>query len=485
MTSISSPCARLATSEPTLPRPTTPSVLPRTSTPTNLARVHSPRLTDASAWGTQRARANSNAIVCSAAATMLPRGALTTRIPLRVAAVTSMLSTPTPARPTTRSFRPASMTEAVTRVSLRTTSASKSGMRRINSSSASLLTTVTSPALRRRSMPSSARGSATRIFATTNLPKDGRLARRGGYALHRGGDRGHAASVRRRDVELLQRLFDRPDHLHHVTLGDSAQVSDPDHLAGHLALAAGDDHSVPGVEQLAQRGNVEAAGRQRRRHCVRPVTVLREELKAERMQSCLRRASEPGMALVHVAEALLLEHVQAFLQREGDRDCRRERRHAFFRPGPGFLPVEVKAWRPRLGLLCPCALAHADQRQPRRRHPSLLRAADRDIDTPGVGLDVDRADRADAVDHDQSFCISSDTCQLSQRVGEPGRRFVVRQEHDPGVGMAREDDAKVVRVDGLPPLELQAHHGGALSRRRGRETLTKVPAQGCHHLVAG
>ena len=58
-----------------------------------------PRLTDASACGTQRASAKSSAIVCSAAATMLPRGALTTRMPLRVAAGTSMLSTPTPARP--------------------------------------------------------------------------------------------------------------------------------------------------------------------------------------------------------------------------------------------------------------------------------------------------------------------------------------------------------------------------------------------------
>src|SRR5207302_540839 len=219
MTSISSPCARLATSEPTLPRPTTPSVLPRTSTPTNLARVHSPRLTDASAWGTQRARANSNAIVCSAAATMLPRGALTTRMPFWVAAVTSMLSTPTPARPTTRSFRPASMTGAVTRVSLRTTRASKSGICRISSASASLLTTVTSPAWRRRSRPSSARGSATRIFGTLVPP---RLARGRRHALHRGGDRGHTAPVSRRDVELLQRLLQGPDHLHHVALGERA-----------------------------------------------------------------------------------------------------------------------------------------------------------------------------------------------------------------------------------------------------------------------
>src|SRR5206468_6742285 len=253
MTSISSPCARLATSEPTLPRPTTPSVLPRISVPMNFERVHSPRLTDASACGTHRASAKTSAMVCSAAATMLPRGALTTTMPLRVAAETSMLSTPTPARPTTRSRRPASMTGAVTRVSLRTTSASKSGMRRTSSASSSLLTTVTSPARRSRSSPSSASGSATRILAT-----DGRLlAGGGGNALDRDGDGGHSATVGGRDVELLESLLDRPDHLHHVTLGDGAKVSDPHHLAGHLALAAGDHHPVPGVDHLAQLTDVQ------------------------------------------------------------------------------------------------------------------------------------------------------------------------------------------------------------------------------------
>src|ERR1700730_6816582 len=106
MTSISRPCARLATSEPTLPRPITPNVLPRISVPRNFDRVHSPRLTDASACGTQRASANNSAMVCSAAAMMLPRGAFTTTMPFRVAVGTSMLSTPTPARPTTRGRPP-------------------------------------------------------------------------------------------------------------------------------------------------------------------------------------------------------------------------------------------------------------------------------------------------------------------------------------------------------------------------------------------
>src|SRR5207247_7121980 len=303
MTSISRPCARFATSEPTLPRPITPSVLPRISVPTNFERVHPPRLTDASACGTQRASAKSRAIACSAAATMLPRGALTTRMPLRVAACTSMLSTPTPARPTTRSLRPASMIGAVTRVSLRTTSASNSGILRISSDSSNLLTTVTSPARRSRSRPSSASGSATRILATRTA-----LAGGGRDALNRSGDGCHAAAIRGRDVQLLQRLLDRPDDLDHVTIGDCAQVPDAAHLAGHLALAPRNHDPVLGVDQLPQGAHVES----RRRHGggdgVGAVSVLGVELETEGHEAGLGGAGQPGVPVIDVAEPCLLEH---------------------------------------------------------------------------------------------------------------------------------------------------------------------------------
>ncbi len=67
-----------------------------------LLRDHSPRFKDASAAATRRARANISASECSAAATALPPGALTTTMPRAVAAATSMVSTPAPARPITR-----------------------------------------------------------------------------------------------------------------------------------------------------------------------------------------------------------------------------------------------------------------------------------------------------------------------------------------------------------------------------------------------
>jgi len=58
---------------------------------------------EASAAATLRASARRSASVSSAAAMVFPVGALTTVIPARVAASRSTLSTPTPARPITRS----------------------------------------------------------------------------------------------------------------------------------------------------------------------------------------------------------------------------------------------------------------------------------------------------------------------------------------------------------------------------------------------
>ena len=82
------------------PKPRMPRTLPSSSTPDHFERSHLPSpLSAAWAWGTLRARASSSAIVCSAAVTTLDSGALATMIPRLVAAGTSTLSTPTPARP--------------------------------------------------------------------------------------------------------------------------------------------------------------------------------------------------------------------------------------------------------------------------------------------------------------------------------------------------------------------------------------------------
>ena len=71
--------------------------------PEYLLRFHSPRVSAACAGLMCRAAASISATASSAALTMLEVGALTTMTPFWVAALTSTLSRPTPARATTLS----------------------------------------------------------------------------------------------------------------------------------------------------------------------------------------------------------------------------------------------------------------------------------------------------------------------------------------------------------------------------------------------
>ena len=101
-----------------------PRVLPYSSAPWKRFRSQRPSRRATWAWGMLRAWARIRATVCSAAEITLDWGALTTMIPSRVAAATSTLSRPMPARPTTLRPRAASSTSASTRVADRTTRAS-------------------------------------------------------------------------------------------------------------------------------------------------------------------------------------------------------------------------------------------------------------------------------------------------------------------------------------------------------------------------
>ena len=101
MTRMPNALSRSATRTPIRPSPRMPATLPSSSTPVKVDRFHSPARSEAAACGTLRATASSSPTACSAALTMLDVGAFTTITPARVAASTSTLSRPTPARATT------------------------------------------------------------------------------------------------------------------------------------------------------------------------------------------------------------------------------------------------------------------------------------------------------------------------------------------------------------------------------------------------
>src|SRR4029453_6821505 len=156
---------RWATRAPTRPRPTMPRALPYSSDPWNRVRSQRPSRRAAWAWGMLRAWARISATVCSAAEITLDWGALTTMIPSRVAAATSTLSRPMPARPTTLRLRPPSSPSASTLVADRTTRASTPPMAASSSSRVTLVRASTSWAEASSSTPASASGSVIRTRA--------------------------------------------------------------------------------------------------------------------------------------------------------------------------------------------------------------------------------------------------------------------------------------------------------------------------------
>mmetsp|Transcript_16067 Transcript_16067/g.34879 ORF Transcript_16067/g.34879 Transcript_16067/m.34879 type:complete len:251 (-) Transcript_16067:28-780(-) len=156
-------CMRETTSRPTRPSPSTPRVLPSSSTPMYFLRSHLPAFIDMSPWATLRARLAISAQVCSAAETVFPPGVFITTMPLRVAAVQSMLSTPVPARPIHCILEADSIISAVTVVPERTIRPSYSPIIALSSAGLSFDFWSTSmPALSRISTHTFSMGSEMR-----------------------------------------------------------------------------------------------------------------------------------------------------------------------------------------------------------------------------------------------------------------------------------------------------------------------------------
>ena len=173
MTFIFNPLARSATMPPILPQPIRPRVFAKSSTPMKRFFSHLPALVEAEASGNCRASANIIAMACSAVVIALPKGVFITTTPRAVALVTSTLSTPMPARPTTFSRGAACSTSRVTLVAERTAKPSYSPM--MARSSAGVRPVLTSASMPRSRKIATAAGLSlseirTRGMGLTPLP---------------------------------------------------------------------------------------------------------------------------------------------------------------------------------------------------------------------------------------------------------------------------------------------------------------------------
>ena len=151
------------------PKPITPRVLPNSSRPSNSFFNHLPAFIEASARGSSRTRLNIKLRVSSATATVVANGEFTTVTWCAFAAARSMLSTPTPALPTTFKWGAAANTDSVTLVRPRTIRASYCPTTFKRSSALIPDWSVTSAADRKISFPFSSNPSVNSTFQAAIL----------------------------------------------------------------------------------------------------------------------------------------------------------------------------------------------------------------------------------------------------------------------------------------------------------------------------
>src|SRR3954464_3304296 len=271
------PSARCATSWPMRPKPSTPSVFSYSSTPLKDERSQAPPVSEPCACGTLRASASSIASVCSAAVITFDWGALATTTPRFVAASTSTLSTPTPARPTTLSRSARSIRSPGSLVADRIRIPSNSAMRRSSSPSSQPTPSSTSrPASRSSCTPDSPIFSLTRTF-TSGRRRD-RHARVEEDAL-RGGDAGPQLDL---VAELAQRHLERGDRDHDVERAEVAAVGDARDLALQVALTARDRDAEAVAHELGHLGAVDRVGQRDRGDHVGALVAVAERVQLER-----------------------------------------------------------------------------------------------------------------------------------------------------------------------------------------------------------
>src|SRR5215211_1880455 len=475
-TSIPNASARWPTSWPILPNPMTPIVFPYSSFPLKLERSHLPPASEAWAWGTLRHRASASASVCSAAATELDSGALATTIPRFVAASTSTLSTPVPARPITlsRSARP--INSAVTLVPERISSASNSPIRLSSSSSDISSPSSTSNSSRRSSTPDSAIGSLTR----TRIGLGDRLGGHAGLGEHplRAADAGTRLD---RETELPQRHLERRQGDDDVEAAVVAAVSDAHELALEAALAAGDRYPEAVAHQLRHTGPRDVLRQQRGGDDVGVVVVRTEPLQPQRFDPRAGGAGEQRVARENAIQALGQDQAEGHVERHEQGDGRREGavRRILALAGRGQAPVEVVAPPGVLRGQRERPLRRRHEGQPRRAHQRLLGARDDDIHPPFVLGQIDRAEPGDGVDAQDGAPVPSHLAQRADVVDDAGRGLGLGGEQGPR-GPTRLGERRVdpVGVELLTPIEGDVPGPGPVCLAHVVPALAKLPRRG-------
>src|SRR5579871_697637 len=201
--------------------------------------------------------------VCSATATALAPGVFITAIPALVAASRSMLSTPTPARPITRSLSAPRNVSGVTFTAERTISASASERRAARFPfTCSWVITVQSCSAFRSWTALEATFSAITIFIGASSGDDC-VGFGKGLRIRKLGC-GYTCAEFYFGSGFCQYMFQRADNRDGVQVVVEAEVGNPEQLAFHLSLAVGDHGSKAVAEGFYDQARVDSARRSNR-----------------------------------------------------------------------------------------------------------------------------------------------------------------------------------------------------------------------------
>src|SRR5207244_9993555 len=260
--------------------------------------------------------------------------------PRLVAAATSMLSTPMPARPITRSASASARVSAVTFVRLRTMSAWKPRIAARSSPGPSSVRATTSSSERWRSCasPSGPSGSVSRTRYVISAC---------GQTLgeHRLGGADAAPELDRR-AEVAEPELECCHAGHHVEGVDVTEVRDPDDLSLEPILAPGEGHPDAVAQVAEERAAVETV-RQADRGGGRARRLGGEQAEAEGRRRGARRARQPVVAGVDLREPLVEHQAERGAQSIDERDGRRPGGRALGHALPFAAEVEVEARQPR------------------------------------------------------------------------------------------------------------------------------------------
>ena len=242
-------------------------------------------------------------------------------------------------------------------------------------------------------------------------------------------------------------------HLHGSERGrdvedvEVADVSDAEHPRPELSVASGDrdPEALPeGEDELA---GVDAVRGEDRRDDRRPLLVGREQRQAHRLRPFPAGTSERCVTCERCLESLVEQQLERLVERDDERHGRRERRRPGLERGAQLRPVEVHPRSGRARAALPGRRRDRGEREPGRCHQRLLRAGDDDVESPRIGLERNRAEARDRVDHRERAGLAR--C-VSERlhVGDHARR---------GLGVDEEDHFRSCLLD--PAADDRPEHG--------------------------